>query len=158
MLKTVSVRKRLFQQRRFRYLLFVLLIISVIIGVLIVPVERSLGNITSLSDGAWWAVTTVTTVGYGDLVPVTPLGRIMGSILQVLGAMIFGIMIAMISIYLNRSQEEFYWNRLFERLDRIEKELDELKRRTGYMVKNADEAETQNTNHMQTTDPATERQ
>ncbi len=34
---------------------------------------------------AWWAVTTVSTVGYGDVVPVTPQGRVVGTVLMVAG-------------------------------------------------------------------------
>jgi voltage-gated potassium channel len=34
---------------------------------------------------AWWAVTTVSTVGYGDVVPVTPQGRVVGTVLMITG-------------------------------------------------------------------------
>ncbi len=104
------------------------------------PFERmSDGSIQTYFDGLWWAITTVTTVGYGDLVPVTVQGRMIGILLQIVGAMSFGIIIAMISNYLNRSQEEFYWGRLFERLDRVESQLDDITKRTGYMVKKTHE-------------------
>lgn len=43
---------------------------------------EAFGNIP---QAMWWAVVTVTTVGYGDVVPVTPLGKIFGSILGVIG-------------------------------------------------------------------------
>ena len=38
-------------------------------------------NIKTLGDGLWWAVTTATTVGYGDRYPVTGLGRLMAGVL-----------------------------------------------------------------------------
>lgn len=38
----------------------------------------------NLLSGVYWAVTTVTGTGYGDLVPITPLGRIAGSIIMIL--------------------------------------------------------------------------
>ena len=40
---------------------------------------------TSLGLAYWWAVTTVTTVGYGDVVPVSPEGRIVGGLLMLTG-------------------------------------------------------------------------
>jgi voltage-gated potassium channel len=39
----------------------------------------------------WWGVTTLTTVGYGDLYPVTPLGRFMGAIIAILGVGLFAL-------------------------------------------------------------------
>lgn len=42
-------------------------------------------KIVSLLDGFWWALVTVTTVGFGDITPVTGLGRIIGAVLMVAG-------------------------------------------------------------------------
>lgn len=131
-------RRRLFKQRRFRLMIVLLIVVSFILGVAIVPFERQVGNITTYYDGLWWVVTTITTVGYGDKVPVTDSGKIVGIMLQILGAMLFGSIIAIISNYVSRSQDEFYWNRLFSRLDRLEKEIEEVRKRTGYMVKSGE--------------------
>lgn len=40
---------------------------------------------TTVGDGMWWALVTLTTVGYGDLTPATSLGRVLGGVLMVLG-------------------------------------------------------------------------
>ncbi len=42
-------------------------------------------DIHSLGEGLWWAVQTVTTVGYGDVVPSSPLGRIVGVAVMITG-------------------------------------------------------------------------
>ena len=42
-------------------------------------------NIASLADGMWWAIVTLTTVGFGDITPITGLGRVVGGILMVGG-------------------------------------------------------------------------
>lgn len=43
------------------------------------------GMFDSIPEAMWWAVTTLTTVGYGDVVPVTPLGKVIGSIIALTG-------------------------------------------------------------------------
>lgn len=51
-------------------------------------------KITDIGDAFWWAIVTVTTVGYGDLYPVTPGGKIVASMLMVIGIAILGILIS----------------------------------------------------------------
>jgi voltage-gated potassium channel len=48
------------------------------LGVYLTEAEYAGANIKSLSDAFWWAIQTVSTVGYGDVYPVTPEGRIIG--------------------------------------------------------------------------------
>lgn len=45
-------------------------------------------------DALWWGVTTMTTVGYGDVYPVTPEGRLAASVLMILGIALFGVVTA----------------------------------------------------------------
>ena len=45
-------------------------------------------------NSLWWAVATVTTVGYGDMVPSTPAGRVAGVVLMVGGVGLFGALVA----------------------------------------------------------------
>lgn len=128
-------RPPLFKQRRFRLLLVALILISLSLGVIMTIIEREAGQNLSYFDGIWWAVTTMTTVGYGDIVPLTVPGRIIGMALQIVGAVMFGMVVGMISLFINRSQDEFYWNRLFERIDRLEEGLQSNRRRTEFLVK-----------------------
>jgi voltage-gated potassium channel len=62
--------------------------ISIIFGgfaVVIAELNNSESNIKNLSDGVWWAIATITTVGYGDYYPVTPLGKIIASFVMFIG-------------------------------------------------------------------------
>ena len=69
---------------------FVLLIFSSI-GVLVFEDEKE-SNIRTPFDAMWWAVSTMTTVGYGDKVPVTVEGKIVAMILMVTGVGLFGVL------------------------------------------------------------------
>jgi len=42
-------------------------------------------NILSIGDGIWWAIVTLTTIGYGDIYPWTTAGRIIATLLGLLG-------------------------------------------------------------------------
>jgi len=59
-------------------------------------------SITSFGGALWWAMTTITTVGYGDLVPVTTGGRIVGAGLMVVGTAIFGLVTAWVAAWFVR--------------------------------------------------------
>jgi len=60
-------------------------------GVLVAGIDS---NIKTTWDGIWWALATVSTVGYGDVVPVSFLGRLVGGALVVLGLGIFVVITA----------------------------------------------------------------
>jgi voltage-gated potassium channel len=51
----------------------------------------------SIPSAAWWSIATLTTVGYGDTVPVTPWGRVLGGIVMLIGVGMFALPIAIIA-------------------------------------------------------------
>lgn len=130
-----SIRRHLLRQRKFRQLLLSLAMVAIFLGLLVVSVEKEVGNIKTVPEGLWWAATTITAVGYGDYVPVTGPGRVIGVSLEVVGVVMFGLLIAIISTSMNRTQEEYYWKKLFKRLDKIESELEMTKKHTNFIVK-----------------------
>lgn len=125
--------------KRLQTALISLVILTAAIGLVITPVEKKFGQLTTLQttgDGLWWAVTTVTSVGYGDYYPVTTPGRILGAILEVAGVTIFGIIIALVTVELFRKEQIFYWKRTVERFDRIEELLKKLEKEQQFNLKN----------------------
>jgi voltage-gated potassium channel len=87
-------------------------IIPVILTVLVIVVGGSAeylaeykqpgANIYKLNDALWWAVITITTVGYGDYTPVTPLGRIIGTIVMFTG---IGIVVTLVTVFAQKRVE-----------------------------------------------------
>ena len=81
------------------------------------------GNVPS---AAWWAIATLTTVGFGDVVPITPLGKIFGGLVMIFGLGMFALPIGILSsgFALHTNQRDFVqtWKQiaripLFARLD-----------------------------------------
>jgi voltage-gated potassium channel len=67
--------------------IFILFVISavVILGSIIYLVEGRTNGFTSIPQSVYWAIVTITTVGYGDIAPVTPLGKLIASFIMLLG-------------------------------------------------------------------------
>jgi len=93
------------------------------------PVTNS--KITNLGDAAWWAVTTVTTVGYGDIYPLTTVGRILSAVVMLLGITFIGILTAAIaSWFVQEGQEEAESeiSQVLRRLNELEVEIKKLQK------------------------------
>ncbi len=108
---------------------FSALLISVA-GVLISSFDP---GIPDALNGIWWAWVTVTTVGYGDIVPVTGAGKFFASLIILLGIGLFALLTANISAFLvgkdTEKEEKEMRGRLKDiqrRLERIEEKLDRL--------------------------------
>lgn len=66
------------------FLSFVVLV-TVVMGTLMYVVEGPANGFTSIPMGVYWAITTLTTVGFGDITPHTPVGRLIASVMMLLG-------------------------------------------------------------------------
>jgi voltage-gated potassium channel len=88
-------------------------------------------KIKTFADALWWAMTTVTTVGYGDLWPVTPVGRIVAALLMIGGISLVGLVTATLASWIvQRVSEEDDANQAATAAH-IEELRQEIRRLTG---------------------------
>jgi voltage-gated potassium channel len=87
-------------------------------------------SIHSFGDALWWAIVTVTTVGYGDVAPVTAGGRGVAVVLMLVGIGLIGTLTATVASYFVEEATDREKAELVGRLDRIEAQLAELLART----------------------------
>jgi voltage-gated potassium channel len=65
--------------------IYFMIISSIIIGAVMYVVEGKEGGFTSIPTSIYWTIVTLTTVGYGDISPITPLGQFIASIVMIMG-------------------------------------------------------------------------
>jgi len=84
-------------------------------------------TIHSLGDGVWWAITTFTTVGYGDMYPVTAPGRGMAVLVMIVGLTFGGVLAAsLVSLFLKNDADDRKDNPIEGRLLALEAKLDQV--------------------------------
>jgi voltage-gated potassium channel len=84
------------------FFVFVLLLVCVEGTVMYVLEHESKSGFTSIPESIYWAVVTITTVGYGDISPVTPLGKVMASIIMLTGFAIIAVPTGIVTSELGR--------------------------------------------------------
>ena len=119
------------------FILFIVLIISSS-GMYIVEKDIQPEKFGSIPQSMWWSIVTLTTVGYGDVYPVTSMGKFFGSIIIILGigtvALPSGILASAFTEYTRRNQQKYEDKLKFMLSDNIidddeRKELNELSER-----------------------------
>ncbi|MDO8843422.1 ion transporter [Methylicorpusculum sp.] len=82
--------------RKIAVFLFTVLMLVVVFGSLMYMIEGSESGFTSIPTSLYWAIVTITTVGYGDISPQTPLGQFIASVIMIMG---YGIIAVPTGIY-----------------------------------------------------------
>jgi voltage-gated potassium channel len=90
--------------RKITVFLGTVLVLVLIIGALMYLVEGEENGFTSIPQSIYWAVVTLTTVGYGDIAPATVLGKILASIVMILGYGIIAVPTGIVTVELSRSR------------------------------------------------------
>jgi len=135
----VAVR-RITARRGFRGFLAVVATVICLGGTLLWYLEQDVNeSLATPIDGIWWAVVTATTVGYGDVFPVTPEGRAIGVAVMVLGIALLSVVTASVAAFFVESDDAGLQD-VRDRLDRIERLL--LESRGGAPAEDAARSET----------------
>ncbi len=97
--------------------------------------QSNWGQITSFGKGLWWAMVTVTTTGYGDLVPVTLPGKIIAAVLMFSGYALFATMIALIASFFSYRRYNRENKRIQLQIENMDKTIQEIDKKLDYLVK-----------------------
>lgn len=89
--------------RKILVFLFAVLTLVVLLGSLMYLIEGPVHGFTSIPVSVYWAIVTLTTVGYGDISPQTPLGQFFASMIMILGYAILAVPTGIVSAAFVRS-------------------------------------------------------
>jgi voltage-gated potassium channel len=83
------------------------LVLSFILGAMMFLVESPTNpNFSSIPKGIYWAIVTITTVGYGDIAPVTNLGQFLSAFVMILGYAIIAVPTGIVTVELNHAMRK----------------------------------------------------
>lgn len=85
--------------------LFAVIILCIIFGTIMYLVEGEANGFTSIPRAIYWCVVTLTTVGYGDIAPMTPLGRFIASIIMIMGYGIIAVPTGIVTSEMTQQQQ-----------------------------------------------------
>ena len=120
----INLIERVFNSRRLRTILGVLIICIISFGYVFYLAEP---QIKTIDDGIWWALVTITTVGYGDITPLTTLGRLVAGTLMFVGLGLIATVTAIVSAKFIANYVDHHTNDdVLEKLEELEDEIEKI--------------------------------
>ena len=119
-----SLLETIFNSRRLRTILVALIFFIGVFGYLFYASEP---QVETFGDGIWWALVTITTVGYGDITPLTTLGRVVAGLLMLLGLGLIATITAIVSAKFIQNYVDGHTNDdVLEKLQELETEIEKI--------------------------------
>ena len=119
-----SLLETIFNSRRLRTILLALIFF---IGIFRYLFYASEPQVKTFGDGIWWALVTITTVGYGDITPLTTLGRVVAGLLMLLGLGLIATITAIVSAKFIQNYVDGHTNDdVLEKLQELETEIEKI--------------------------------
>jgi len=123
--RALQAERRLTTRSAFRFAAIATVFLVFIAGAAEATVDQ--GDFKTFWDGIWWAVVTVTTVGYGDLYPHTVAGRLIAMLLMLVGIGFIAVLTASIASIFVKTDREDESEDVAQALKEIRADLAELK-------------------------------
>lgn len=123
--RALQAERRLTTRSAFRFAAIATVFLVFIAGAAEATVDQ--GDFGTFWDGIWWAVVTVTTVGYGDLYPHTVAGRLIAMLLMLVGIGFIAVLTASIASIFVKTDRADESNDVAQALEEIRAELADLK-------------------------------
>jgi voltage-gated potassium channel len=112
-------------------------IIVILVGTLMYIIEGQRDGFHTIADSIYWAVITLTTVGYGNIVPITGLGKVLASFVMILGYAVIAVPTGIVSSEFTKNKKERNAkkkrdailekeNKIISMLENLEKKIDKL--------------------------------
>ena len=92
-------------RRKIAVFIFVIMTLVTVMGAMMYLIEGGENGFTSIPQSVYWAVVTLATVGYGDIFPVTPLGKALASVLIIMGYGIIAVPTGIVTVEMGRERE-----------------------------------------------------
>ncbi|PLY01718.1 MAG: ion transporter [Desulfuromonas sp.] len=92
-------------RRKIAVFLFTVMNLVVILGSLMYVIEGTESGFTSIPVSIYWAIVTLTTVGYGDISPQTPTGQVLASFIMIIGYGIIAVPTGIVTAELTRAKQ-----------------------------------------------------
>ena len=102
----ILMRALVESRRKILVFLFTVLTLVAIVGSLMYVIEGRENGFTSIPRSVYWAVVTLTTVGYGDISPSTPLGQLLAAMVMILGYSIIAIPTGIVTVEYSRALQK----------------------------------------------------
>jgi voltage-gated potassium channel Kch len=99
-----SIGRAVQRRRIFPYLAVMTLALGLLSGFIVTLIDRE--SFPTFGTGVWWAIVTLATVGYGDVVPTGAWGRVVGSAVIVLGVTFLSFLTATVTSFFVGSQQQ----------------------------------------------------
>lgn len=101
-----AVLGRAISASRYKITVFVFFVLTTVtvVGAFMYIIEGPAAGFTSIPRGVYWGIVTLTTVGYGDIAPVTPLGQMLASLIMIMGYGVIAVPTGIVTMELQRAE------------------------------------------------------